>query len=138
MNRRHLMSQLAGRASAALHTHIFFRKRAVIETALVMRLRANGVVLLVPRFGLEGSVNLTRAEPDGAAGAAGGAAGRGGKRDKGKAAEVAAPRVLRFDEAVQELADVTDSTGRLRLRIFDEVKVCLTVEEKRLGRPELV
>ena len=37
MNRRHLNSQLAGRASVALHTNIFFKDRVVVETALVMK-----------------------------------------------------------------------------------------------------
>lgn len=37
MNKRHLNSQLAGRASVALHTNIFFQNRVVVETALVMK-----------------------------------------------------------------------------------------------------
>ena len=58
INKRHLMSQLAGRASVNLHTHIYFRNRVVIEEAVIMKLRANGVVVLVPRFGIEGMVFL--------------------------------------------------------------------------------
>lgn len=140
MNRRHLNSQLAGRASVALHTNIFFKDRVVVETALVMKvrrggaaagrgtlgahaaapvlpppspacaqLRANGVVVLVPRFGLEGTVILgaTKGAPP--------PSGSGGA-DKPR-------RELVFDEAQQTLAAADDPTGALRLRIFDEVKV---------------
>ena len=126
MNKRHLMSQLAGRASAGLHTNIFFRARVVVETALVMRLRSNGAVLLVPRFALERSVLL-------GGGGWGGAGGAGGA--KGGAA--APPRALLYDAEQQTLADAADPE-RLRLRIFDEVKVALFVEERARGRRELV
>ena len=126
MNKRHLMSQLAGRASASLHTNIFFRARVVVETALVMRLRSNGAVLLVPRFALERSVLL--------GGGGWGGAGRGGAADGGGGA---APRALLYDAEQQTLADAADPL-RLRLRIFDEVKVALFVEERARGRRELV
>ena len=65
-NRRHLASQLAGRASAALHTHLFFRGRCVVDRGYVLRLKANGCVVLVPRFGLESMVLLGKRE-DGSA-----------------------------------------------------------------------
>jgi exosome complex exonuclease DIS3/RRP44 len=126
MNKRHLMSQLAGRASASLHTNIFFRARVVVETALVMRLRSNGAVLLVPRFALERSVLL--------GGGGWGGAGRGGAADGGGGA---APRALLYDAEQQTLADAADPL-RLRLRIFDEVKVALFVEERARGLRELV
>ena len=116
LNHRHLMAQLAGRASVSLHTNIFFKARArlwadacgvcvcvsacmcecvgvcvlayfvcmpaccsapacaraaqnkvIVESALVMRLRANGVVVLVPRFGIEGTVFVVGRRRDGGA-----------------------------------------------------------------------
>ncbi len=127
MNKRHLMSQLAGRASASLHTNIFFKARVVVETALVMRLRSNGAVLLVPRFALERSVLL---------GGGGWGAGKGGAAGK-EAAAPPPPRTLLYDAEQQTLADAADPE-RLRLRIFDEVKVALFVEERARGRRELV
>jgi exosome complex exonuclease DIS3/RRP44 len=127
MNKRHLMSQLAGRASASLHTNIFFKARVVVETALVMRLRSNGAVLLVPRFALERSVLL---------GGGGWGAGKGGAAGKA-AAPPPPPRTLLYDAEQQTLADAADPE-RLRLRIFDEVKVALFVEERARGRRELV
>jgi exosome complex exonuclease DIS3/RRP44 len=98
--------QLAGRASVALHTNVFFRDRVVVEAGIVMKLRANGVVVLVPRYGLEGTVILGTA--------------RGSAEPR---AVPAAPprRTLVFDEVSQVLTDASDSA--LCLRVFDEVQV---------------
>jgi exosome complex exonuclease DIS3/RRP44 len=110
MNKRHLMSQLAGRASASLHTSIFFHKRVIIDTALIIRLRDNGVVVLVPRFGLEGAVILN---------------------------VLPTVKSLRLDEEAQILQETSSST--LKLSIFQEIVVALSVEAKGpRGRKELI
>ena len=56
MNTRHTMAQYAGRASVGLHTLIYFRGKEVREAAYVIKVRENGVVVLVPRYGIEGIV----------------------------------------------------------------------------------
>jgi exosome complex exonuclease DIS3/RRP44 len=61
LNLRHTMGQYAGRASVALHTLIFFRNKAVEEAAYVIKVRENGVVVLVPRYGIEGLVFVCEA-----------------------------------------------------------------------------
>ena len=43
----HDTSQFAGRASTDLHAHVYFRGRVATEEAYVMRLRRNGIVVLV-------------------------------------------------------------------------------------------
>lgn len=58
MNQRHLMAQLAGRASVELYTKIFFKSREVEEDAHVMRVQPTGCVVLVPRFGVETAISL--------------------------------------------------------------------------------
>ena len=55
-NVRHRNSQHAGRASVELHTLVFFRKRKIIADARVFRVRANGLIVFVPKFGIEGPV----------------------------------------------------------------------------------
>lgn len=120
MNKRHLMSQMAGRSSGSLHTNIFFKNRVVVETGLVMKLRANGAVILVPRFALERLVVLSRPARPGAAGGA----------------DAASTRTLVYNEADQVLTDAANPA--LSLRIFDEVKVVLVVEERMRDRKELV
>jgi exosome complex exonuclease DIS3/RRP44 len=73
-----------------LHTHIFFRKRSVQSTARVIRVRANGIIVFVPKFGIEAPVLFKEGDPEGAggdaaaaaeaavAGAAGAGTGKGG------------------------------------------------------------
>mmetsp|Transcript_15462 Transcript_15462/g.48742 ORF Transcript_15462/g.48742 Transcript_15462/m.48742 type:complete len:277 (+) Transcript_15462:1146-1976(+) len=56
LNHRHTMAQYAGRASVGLHTLIFFRGKEVVEDAHVIKVRDNGVVVLVPRYGIEGVI----------------------------------------------------------------------------------
>jgi len=56
LNTRHTMAQYAGRASVGLHTLIFFRARDVVEDAYIIKVRENGIVVLVPRYGIEGIV----------------------------------------------------------------------------------
>jgi exosome complex exonuclease DIS3/RRP44 len=121
MNKRHLMSQLAGRASGSLHTNIFFHKRIVVERGLVMRLRANGIVVLIPRFGIEGAIVLGRAKDD--------------VRPPKPGAP--AQRTVVYDEEAQTLSDATTPEA-LRIRIFQEVRIALVVETKARHRKELV
>jgi exosome complex exonuclease DIS3/RRP44 len=117
-NRRHLASALAGRASGALHTNRFFKGRVMTETALVMRLRSNGVVVLVPRFGLESVVVLGR-----------------GQDSPEWTGSGPAPRTLSFDEAKQTLVDASEPS--LRLTVFQEVTVALAVVVAGRGRKTL-
>jgi hypothetical protein len=51
INHRHRMAQLCGRASVNLHTLIFFRDKRVETDAVIMKVRSNGIVVLVPRYG---------------------------------------------------------------------------------------
>ena len=55
-NIRHRNSQHAGRASVELHTLVFFRKRKIVVDARVLKVRANGLIVFVPKFGIEGPV----------------------------------------------------------------------------------
>jgi len=65
MNRRHRAAQYAQRASVSLHTLIYFHSRPISkETAYVLSVTEDRCTVLVPRFGIEGSipwVNITTA-----------------------------------------------------------------------------
>jgi len=52
------MAQYAGRASVALHTQIFFKNRVLDEQGYVLYVRKNGLQVLIPKYGLEGTVYL--------------------------------------------------------------------------------
>ncbi|PJF16825.1 VacB and RNase II family 3'-5' exoribonuclease [Paramicrosporidium saccamoebae] len=56
MNYRHRMAQQAQRSSIELYTHLFFKGKTVIETAYVIKIMANGIVGLIPKYGIEGLV----------------------------------------------------------------------------------
>ena len=58
LNVRHKNAQHAGRASVDLHTLIYFNGKETIADARVTKVKSNGVVVFVPKFGLEGSVLL--------------------------------------------------------------------------------
>jgi exosome complex exonuclease DIS3/RRP44 len=58
INERHQCAQFAARASTALHTLLLFKDRTLDESARVMRVLNNGLVILVPRYGVEGIVQI--------------------------------------------------------------------------------
>uniref|UniRef100_A0A3P9P409 Protein DIS3 homolog n=1 Tax=Poecilia reticulata TaxID=8081 RepID=A0A3P9P409_POERE len=57
LNYRHKMSQYAQRASVAFHTQLFFKTRGILnEKGFVLFVRKNAIIVLIPKFGLEGTV----------------------------------------------------------------------------------
>ncbi|EGX90599.1 mitotic control protein dis3 [Cordyceps militaris CM01] len=58
INVRHRNAQMAGRASIAYYVGQALKGRVAEEDAFVMRVFSNGLVVLVPRFGIEGLIRL--------------------------------------------------------------------------------
>merc|ERR1719147_105717 len=58
INYRHRMAQYASRASVNLYTHIFFRGKAKDEIGYVLFIRQNAIQVLIPKYGLEGTLFL--------------------------------------------------------------------------------
>uniref|UniRef100_S4RX79 DIS3 exosome endoribonuclease and 3'-5' exoribonuclease n=1 Tax=Petromyzon marinus TaxID=7757 RepID=S4RX79_PETMA len=57
LNYRHKMAQYAQRSSVAFHTQLFFKIKGVVsEEGFVLFVRKNAVVVLIPKYGLEGTV----------------------------------------------------------------------------------
>ena len=56
LNYRHKMAQYAQRASVNLHTQLFFKERGCVEEGFVLFVRRNALQVLIPKYGLEGSV----------------------------------------------------------------------------------
>ncbi|XP_056147865.1 exosome complex exonuclease RRP44 [Lampris incognitus] len=57
LNYRHKMSQYAQRASVAFHTQLFFKNRGILnEEGFILFVRKNAIIVLIPKFGLEGTV----------------------------------------------------------------------------------
>merc|ERR1712055_888647 len=59
INYRHRMAQYASRASVNLYTHIFFRGRIRDEVGYILYIRQNAVQVLIPKYGLEGTLFLS-------------------------------------------------------------------------------
>lgn len=56
LNYRHKMAQYAQRASVSLHTQLFFKDRGCVDEGFVLFVRRNALQVLIPKYGLEGSV----------------------------------------------------------------------------------
>lgn len=62
MNYKHRMAQQAQRSSIELYTHLFFKDKTVTEIAYVIKVMANGIVALIPQYGIEGLIRWTEEE----------------------------------------------------------------------------
>ncbi|XP_010918352.1 exosome complex exonuclease RRP44 homolog A isoform X2 [Elaeis guineensis] len=58
LNYRHRNAQMASRASVELHTLIYFRKRPTNTEARIVKIKSNGFIVFIPKFGIEGPVYL--------------------------------------------------------------------------------
>ncbi|KAF5909272.1 exosome complex exonuclease RRP44, partial [Clarias magur] len=57
LNYRHKMAQYAQRASVAFNTQLFFKNKGVLnEEGFILFVRKNAIIVLIPKFGLEGTV----------------------------------------------------------------------------------
>ncbi len=136
LNLRHTMAQHAGRASVGLHTLIFFRGRDEEEDAYVIKVRENGVVVLVPRYGIEGIVyvceagaknpfTFVRPRPAHAH-----AHARSPLRPSSPPPTAGA---VRAQDANEELLRAPGCV----LRTFDKVRVRISVDSSKAHRPKL-
>ncbi|MEW5311018.1 MAG: hypothetical protein WDW38_002766 [Sanguina aurantia] len=112
INKRHRNAQLAGRASVELHTLIFFLNRTLMADARVTRVKANGLIVFVPKYGIEGPVFLN-------------------PKDNNEIGQEGAV-LFKLD---QEKQTVVSSDGLQRYTIFDkcavEIKVTETLGHRR-------
>lgn len=60
INHRHRMAQYASRASTLLYATLYFRDKVVEADGHVINVRENGVVVLVPQYGVEDAIFLER------------------------------------------------------------------------------
>ncbi len=64
INYRHKMAQYAARSSVSLHTVLYFKDKAVVQDGYVMRVKANGFSVLIPKYGIEETVLLPKEDND--------------------------------------------------------------------------
>ncbi|XP_035905748.1 exosome complex exonuclease RRP44 [Anopheles stephensi] len=111
LNYRNRMAQYAGRASVALHTHLFFRKRSEDEQAYILFIRKNALQILVPKYGFEGTIYVT---------------GRNNEEIK---------TGVRF---VYDEEQLTQRCGSVVFRAFDPVVVRLSLDSTNVQHEKLV
>ncbi|KAG6546222.1 hypothetical protein Mapa_012260 [Marchantia paleacea] len=110
LNLRHRNAQMASRASVELHTLIFFKSRPTDTEARIVRIKSNGLIVFLPKFGIEGPVYLT------------------GKKDKKDES----------DWIVNEQCQTTESRdGKYRFKVLDKLVVHIEVVEPQPNRPKL-
>uniref|UniRef100_A0A383VI63 Uncharacterized protein n=1 Tax=Tetradesmus obliquus TaxID=3088 RepID=A0A383VI63_TETOB len=114
LNTRHRNAQMAGRASVELHTLIFFKDNSVVADARVVKVKQNGLVVFVPKYGIEGPVYLT---------------------PKDAANNANATQQFVLDEEKQT---VVSTDGSIRFAVFDKCAVRITVEEGASHRRSLL
>lgn len=141
LNVRHRNAQLAGRASVELHTLIFFKERQILADARVTRVKSNGLVVFVPKFGIEGPVFLSAV--DGGEGVDGGVGNTNNKNNnkKIKTAIGAAEDINMSDGAFHFDEDkqlVSNASGSVKYTIFDPCAVKIFVQEGTGRRRTLV
>lgn len=118
MNRRHRAAQLAGRASVQLHTLIFFAEEAAEEDGYVLDVnmdesRSPSFTVIVPRFGIEGSIKLGNI----------------------KASD---PGLRRFPTEHRFSYHGAEYINGLNVKVFDKVRVKIWVRESSDDQRELV
>ncbi|XP_031495106.1 exosome complex exonuclease RRP44 homolog A [Nymphaea colorata] len=116
LNYRHRNAQMAGRASVELHTLIYFRKRPADTEARVIKIRANGFIVFVPKYGIEGPVYLTH----------NGQSGDGKRRTGGEGWVV--------DENHQQVKNINSGKS---YRVLQKVDIHIEVVEPQPNRPKL-
>ncbi|KAJ9518542.1 hypothetical protein QJQ45_018546, partial [Haematococcus lacustris] len=129
LNTRHHNAQLAGRSSVELHTLLFFNGRTVLADARVTKVKSNGLVVFVPKFGIEGPLYLTARSATDANNSAGAVATAA---RSGKAA--VEPEYVLDDEK----QTVTARDGSMQFRVFDPCAVRISVQEGVAHRRSLL
>ncbi|KAH9505754.1 exosome catalytic subunit dis3 [Bulinus truncatus] len=107
LNYRHKMAQYAGRASVNLHTHLFFKTRIQDEEGYVLFVRKNALQILIPKYGLEGTVFLN---------------------DEGQKTS----SLFIYDEEMN-----TQTAGQVTIHVFDPVIVQLSIDRSNVQHMKL-
>lgn len=100
INKRHRNAQFAGRASIEYYVGQVMRNNETIESGYVIKVLNNGIVVLVPKFGVEGLIRLENLTQD--------------------------TNSVNFDEVNYKLSFIQSGTKKARdIYVFDKVEVQL-------------
>jgi exosome complex exonuclease DIS3/RRP44 len=160
LNLRHRNAQMAGRASAELFTLVYFAGKGVVGAlgggtggggsgaavtsaevgeeaeARVVKVRREGCVVFVPKYGIEGPVEVEEQEEGGGGGGRGGNNKAGGGSAGDRPQQQQQQQRWRFDEAAQRVEDA--AAGGKAAGLFERVRVRISAREGAGRRRRLV
>ena len=114
------MAQLAGRSSVALHTIIYFNDRPTVTSASILKVRDTSIVVLVPKYGIEGVIDIIDKR----------------KRQKTKSKKLNA-MVNQYSYDEEKMALINNEDSSRSLYIFDEIKLKISVIDNGFCQQEL-
>lgn len=137
MNRRHKAAQYAQRASVNLNTLLYFKLKPSQEDAYILSVLPDAITILVPRFGIEGTINF---ELKSNTSGAGGADMRGDHQTAYKYGIQTIEHIA--DSHTIELSLVHRNNGKLKpsnmsLQVFQQVRVNIVTLESSSGNRDL-
>lgn len=98
INKRHRNAQFAGRASIEYYVGQVMKNNESVETGYVIKVLSNGIVILVPKFGVEGLIKIENLTDD--------------------------PNSVVFDEVEFKISFIHNETGKRRdIYVFDKLEV---------------
>jgi len=103
------MADIASRDSTRLHTLAFFKGKIVVEEGGIISVKANGVIVLVPRYGIEGKIYLCDSTD-----------------------------TSLFWNLDRQHQAIVSSDGKVTLQVFGRVKVEISLDETRVHAPKVV
>ena len=124
MNKRHHMAQLAGRSSVALHTIIYFNDRPTITNASILKVRETSIVVLVPKYGIEGVIDIVEDE-------------KKNKKKKKKKSNNSISNIGKYTYDEQKMALINQVDSNKSLCIFDEINIKISVIDNGFCQQEL-
>eukprot|EP00602_Paraphysomonas_sp_CaronLab_P006700 CAMPEP_0185034340 /NCGR_PEP_ID=MMETSP1103-20130426/24109_1 /TAXON_ID=36769 /ORGANISM="Paraphysomonas bandaiensis, Strain Caron Lab Isolate" /LENGTH=1005 /DNA_ID=CAMNT_0027570957 /DNA_START=192 /DNA_END=3209 /DNA_ORIENTATION=- len=128
MNRRHRSAQHIQRASTGLHTIRYFRGKQSVEEAYVLSIYPERVVVIVPRFGIEGTMNFLDIVNENYPGLL-----EGTNSDDLSLADVLSG-IVQFDPVAHKATIQKDKVPLLCLQVFQKVHVRISVVENENDR----
>lgn len=124
LNYRHRNAQMAGRASVELHTLIFFKNRPTDTEGRIVKVQSNGLVVFVPKYGIEGPVYFHEKE------------GKAARKDGKSSVEVTEDKEVGW-LLNEETQTVSSLEGHKVFKVLDKVYVHIEVVEPQPGRRKL-
>jgi exosome complex exonuclease DIS3/RRP44 len=126
MNRRHRAAQYVQRASVNLHTLLYFKNRPSEEPAYVLSVNEEQFVVLIPKFGIEGVIRFDMVSQH---------------MPRGTIVEHDADK-----HCARMVSDGGSGSGSgsgsgkevFKVRVFQQVRVCIRVRESSAGDRKLV